>query len=90
VADLLARSGDARSAIEVYRRIAAEAPGEVAALRALVSEGELMARAGDERAAREAFARARAHPACSEPWHERIERALVQRPVSRPVRRSAP
>jgi len=84
VADLLAHAGDARAAIDVYRRIAAEAPpGDVAALRALVSEGELMARAGDQRAARQAFDRARAHPACTEPWVERIDRALR---VSRPTR----
>jgi hypothetical protein len=87
VADLLARAGDAREAIEVYRRIAAEAPaGDVAALRALVSEGELMVRAGDERAARQAFERARSHPACSEPWLERIDRVLRVSRTSRVAR----
>jgi serine/threonine protein kinase len=41
VAEQLARAGDAREAIEIYRRQAAEAaPGDVAGLRALVSEGE--------------------------------------------------
>jgi membrane associated rhomboid family serine protease len=84
VADLLARAGDAREAIEIYRRQAAEAPpGDVAVLRALVSEGELLMRAGDLKAARQAFDRARLHPSCSEPWVERIERALG---VSRPTR----
>jgi membrane associated rhomboid family serine protease len=88
VADLLARAGDAREAIEIYRRQAAEAaPGEVAGLRALVSEGELLMRAGDARGAREAFERARGHPACTEPWVERIERALA---VSRPTRGARP
>jgi hypothetical protein len=88
VAELLARAGDAREAIEVYRKMAAEAPaGDVAALRALVSEGELLVRAGDERAARQSFDRARSHPACSEPWLERIERALR---VSRPTRGAGP
>jgi membrane associated rhomboid family serine protease len=77
VADMLARAGDARGAIDLHRRISAgAAAADVAALRALVSEGELLARAGDARAARQAFDRARAHPACSEPWLERIERAL--------------
>ncbi len=77
VADMLARAGDARGAIELHRRIAAQAPaGDVAGLRALVSEGELMMRAGDEKAARQAFERARGHAACTEPWLERIERAL--------------
>jgi membrane associated rhomboid family serine protease len=81
VADLLARAGDAREAIEIYRRLGAEAaPGDVASLRALVSEGELLLRAGDERGARQAFDRARGHPACSEPWLERIELSLVSRP----------
>jgi hypothetical protein len=77
VADLCARAGDAREAIEIYRRQAAEAPpGDVASLRALVCEGELLVRAGDAKAARAAFERARSHPACSEPWRERIARAL--------------
>ncbi len=77
VADMLARAGDAREAIEIYRRQASEAaPGDVAALRALVSEGELLMRAGDARAARQAFDRARAHPSCTAPWLERIERAM--------------
>jgi tetratricopeptide (TPR) repeat protein len=77
VADLYARAGDAREAIEIYRRQAAEAPpGDVASLRALVCEGELLVRAGDAKAARAAFERARSHPACSEPWRERIARAL--------------
>jgi len=84
VADLLARAGDAREAIEIYRRLGEEAaPGDVAGLRALVSEGELLARAGDARAAQRVLERARAHPACTEPWQERIERALR---VSRPAR----
>jgi DNA-binding GntR family transcriptional regulator len=88
VADLLARSGDAREAIEVYRRMAAEAPpGDLAVLRALVSEGELLVRAGDAKAAGQAFDRARAHPACSAPWVERIERA---RQVGRPPRGAGP
>jgi membrane associated rhomboid family serine protease len=88
VADLLARAGDAREAIEIYRRQAAEAPpGDVAALRALVSEGELLMRAGDPKAARQAFDRARTHPSCSEPWVERMERALR---VSRPTRGVGP
>jgi membrane associated rhomboid family serine protease len=88
VAELLARAGDAREAIDVYRRMAAEAPpGDVAALRALVSEGELLVRAGDPKAARQAFDRARSHPGCTEPWVERIERALR---VSRPTRGAGP
>jgi membrane associated rhomboid family serine protease len=88
VADALARAGDAREAIDVYRRIAAEAPpGDLAVLRALVSEGELMMRAGDERAARQAFDRARSHPVCTEPWLERIDRALR---VSRTTRGAGP
>lgn len=81
VADLSARAGDGREAIGLYRRIASEAaPGDVAALRALVSEGELLARAGDTNGARRALDEARRHPACSEPWQERIERALLLRP----------
>jgi membrane associated rhomboid family serine protease len=88
VADLLAREGDARQAIEIYRRQAAEAPpGDVAVLRALVSEGELLMRAGDARAAGQAFDRARSHPSCSEPWVERMDRALG---VSRPSRAARP
>ena len=82
VADMLARAGDGRGAIELYRRIRAEAPAaDVAALRALVSEGELLARAGDERGARLAFDSARGHPGCSEPWVERIDRALAAPPA---------
>lgn len=77
VAGLYAGSGDGREAIEVYRRAAAQsAPDDVAGLRALVSEGEILARAGDLQAARKAFERARAHPACSPPWIERMEDAL--------------
>jgi membrane associated rhomboid family serine protease len=88
VADLLARAGDAREAIEIYRRQAAEAPpGDVAVLRALVSEGELLVRAGDLKAARQAFDRARGHPSCSEPWVERMERALR---ITRPTRGAGP
>lgn len=88
VADLLARAGDAREAIEIYRRQAAEAaPGDVSVLRALVSEGELLMRAGDPKAARQAFDRARSHPSCSEPWVERMERALR---VTRPTRGAGP
>jgi membrane associated rhomboid family serine protease len=88
VAELLARAGDGRQAIELYRRMAAQAPpGDVAVLRALVSEGEILTRAGDARAAGQAFDRARAHPACTEPWAERIERA---RGVSRPTRAARP
>ena len=84
VADMLARAGDGRGAIELYRRIRAEAPAaDVAALRALVSEGELLARAGDERGARLAFDSARGHPGCSEPWVERIDRALRAAPPAR-------
>jgi hypothetical protein len=88
VADTFARAGDAREAIEIYRRLAAEAaPVDVAGLRALVSEGELLMRAGDARAARQVFERARSHPACSQPWLERIERALRVSPA-RPAARS--
>ncbi len=80
-ADLNARAGDVREAIALHRKIAAEAPaGDVAVLRALVSEGELLARAGDPNAARRVLDEARRHPACSEPWQERIERALQVRP----------
>jgi hypothetical protein len=87
-ADLLARAGDAREAIDLHRRIAAQGPpGDVAVLRALVSEGELLMRAGDARAAGQAFDRARAHPACTEPWVDRIERA---RAVNRPTRAARP
>ena len=88
VADLLARAGDAREAIELYRKMAAEAPpGDLAVLRALVSEGELLARAGDQKAASQAFDRARGHPACTPPWVERMERALG---VSRSTRGAGP
>lgn len=88
VAERLARAGDAREAIEIYRRQAAEAaPGDVAGLRALVAEGELLLRAGDVRGATTAFERARSHPACSQPWLERIERALA---VSRATRGARP
>jgi membrane associated rhomboid family serine protease len=87
VAGLLAREGDARGAIELYRRQSDEAaPGDVAGLRALVSEGELLARAGDARAARAVLDRARAHPACTEPWQERIERVLRPGPPARAAR----
>ena len=87
VADLHARAGDARAAIELYRRQADEAaPGDVAGLRALVSEGELLLRAGDARAASAVLKRARAHPACTEPWQERIERALRVGPATRALR----
>ncbi len=80
-ADLNARAGAVREAIELYRKIAAEAPpGDVAVLRALVSEGELLARAGEANAARRALDEALRHPACSEPWQERITRALQVRP----------
>ncbi len=85
VADLLARAGDLHEAIQLYRRIAGEAPaGDVAGLRALVSEGELLARSGDATAARRVFDQARRHPGCSAPWQERIEQALSARP--RPAR----
>jgi membrane associated rhomboid family serine protease len=88
VADTFARAGDAREAIEVYRRQASEAaPADVAGLRALVSEGELLMRAGDARAARLVFERARSHPACSQPWLERIERALRVSPRTPAARR---
>ena len=88
VAETLARAGDAREAIAVYRRQASEASsGDVAVLRALVSEGELLMRAGDARAARLAFDRAREHPSCTDPWRERIERALRVSPP-RPGARS--
>jgi hypothetical protein len=88
VAEMLARAGDARAAIEIYRRQASEAaPGDVAILRALVSEGELLMRAGDARGARLAFDRAREHPSCTDPWRERIERALRVSPP-RPAARS--
>jgi hypothetical protein len=87
VAELLARAGDAREAIAIYRRQGEEAaPGDVAGLRALVSEGELLARAGDARAARQVLERARAHPACTQPWQERIERALRAGPRARTAR----
>jgi membrane associated rhomboid family serine protease len=77
VAALYAGSGDGREAIEIYQRVAAQSPpDDVAVLRALVSEGEVLARAGDSRAARQVFERARAHPACSAPWIERMEGAL--------------
>jgi len=88
VADLLARAGDGREAIELYRKMGAEAPpGDLAVLRALVSEGELLARAGDQKAASQAFDRARGHPACTPPWVERMERALG---VSRSTRGAGP
>jgi membrane associated rhomboid family serine protease len=84
VADVLSRAGDAREAVEVYRRLAAEAPaGDLSSLRALVSEGELMMRAGDERAARQAFDRARSHPACSDPWRQRMDQAVLNRRAAR-------
>jgi membrane associated rhomboid family serine protease len=82
MADLNARAGDVREAITLYQKIAAEAPvGDVATLRALVSEGELLVRAGDQNGGRRVFDEARRHPACSEPWVERIERALLVRPT---------
>ncbi len=88
VADLLARAGDGREAIELYRKMGAEAPpGDLAVLRALVSEGELLMRAGDPKAAGQVFARARSHPACSPAWVERMERALG---VSRSTRGACP
>jgi membrane associated rhomboid family serine protease/DNA-binding GntR family transcriptional regulator len=88
VAGLYAGSGDGREAIEVYRRVSAQSgPDDVAGLRALVSEGEILARAGDPRAARQVFERARAHPACSEPWLERMESALRS---SQPTRAARP
>jgi len=91
VAEMFARAGDAREAIEIYRRQSAEAaPGDVAGLRALVGEGELLMRAGDERAARQAFERARNHPACSEPWRERIDRALRVTPPTAAARTGRP
>ncbi len=84
VAGLYARHGDGREAIALYQRVAAqEPPGEVAALRALVSEGEILARAGDARAAQRVFDRARSHPLCSEPWIEQMESALR---LSQPTR----
>ncbi len=82
VAGLLARAGDAREAMTLYRRVATEAPaGDAVALRALVSEGELLARAGEQNAARRVFDEARRHPAYSELWQERIEQALAPRPT---------
>jgi tetratricopeptide (TPR) repeat protein len=81
VAALYDGSGDGREALEIYRRVASQsAPDDVAGLRALVSEGEILARAGDLRSARKAFERARGHPACSEPWRERMASALGPSP----------
>jgi membrane associated rhomboid family serine protease len=80
VAALYESSGDGREALETYRRVAAEsAPGDVAGLRALVSEGEILIRAGDARGAQQAFQAARDHPACSEAWVERMRSALDAR-----------
>jgi membrane associated rhomboid family serine protease len=77
VADLFARQGDGREAIDLYRRISSELePSDPVVLRALVSEGELLARAGDVAGAQRAFERARAHPGCSDLWIERIDAAL--------------
>jgi Flp pilus assembly protein TadD len=77
VADLYARDGNGREAIELFRRVSSQGPKEdVAVLRALVSEGEIPARAGDPKAAQRAFEQARAHPKCSAPWIERMESAL--------------
>jgi predicted Zn-dependent protease len=82
-ADHHLRQGDGRSALDLLQRLSANgAPDDVAVLRALVGEGEILARAGDTRAAEKVFERARAHPACSEPWVERMDEAL-RRP-SRP------
>ena len=87
VAGLYAGSGDGREAIEVYQRVFAQSgPDDVAGLRALVSEGEILARAGDPRAARQVFERARAHPACSAPWLERMESALRSSQPTRAAR----
>ena len=88
VASLYARSGDGREAIELYRRVAAERPGEgVDVLQALVSEGEILARAGDTRGARKVLDRAREHPQCSGPWLERMDSALR---LSQPRRAAHP
>ncbi len=76
-AELVLRDGDGRTAIDLYRRVAGESsPSDPALLGALIREGEILARGGDERSARAAFDRARAHPAFSELWQERIDRAL--------------
>lgn len=75
-AGFLEREGDARSALDLYQRVAGEAPADPAALRALFRRGEILAKGGDLRAAREAFERARSHPGWSEQMQAAAERAL--------------
>jgi len=85
VADLYAREGNGREAIELLQRVSSKRSEDVAVLRALISEGEILARAGDGRAAQRVFDEARAHPQCSAPWIERMEAALEPSPPRRGV-----
>jgi membrane associated rhomboid family serine protease len=77
-AGLFEKEGDNRSALELYEEVAQRAPQDPAAFRALFRRGELLRAAGDKKGARAAYEQARAHPACTPPWPETIEKTLAQ------------
>jgi hypothetical protein len=70
------KDGDGRTALKHYDAVARRAPQDPASLRALVRAAEIRRSGGDAKGAREAYAQARAHPACSGPWPELIEKGL--------------
>jgi predicted TPR repeat methyltransferase len=82
------RDGDARSALELYEKVASQAPSDPASLRALFRRGEILRKGGDLGAARDAYARTRAHPACDDTMRQTVARALAEveaRPSKRPT-----
>jgi membrane associated rhomboid family serine protease len=82
----LEKDGDARSALGHYEAIARLFPQDPATLRALVRTAEILRKGGDARGARDAYTRARAHPACSDPWPGLIEKGLASLEGARPGR----
>jgi membrane associated rhomboid family serine protease len=76
-AGFLERAGDARWALDLYERLAEDFPADPGAFRALYRRGEILRRNGDARGARDALSRARSHPACVEPWPQKIQGLLT-------------
>jgi predicted Zn-dependent protease len=85
-ADFVLKEGDARTAIDLYRRAADDHPADPAALRALLQVSDLLRRAGDPAGARAALDRGLRHPGCVGEWKDTFARKLSQLPpaASRP------
>jgi tetratricopeptide (TPR) repeat protein len=81
-ADFVLKEGDARTAIDLYRRAADDHPADPAALRALLQVSDLLRRAGDPAGARAALDRGLRHPGCVGEWKDTFARKLSQLPAA--------